>query len=429
MSFDVVLTVVAGTLVVLGLTASLAKRYTLSPFLLAVGVGAVLGPQVLGLADPTAGAVGRTTLLEHTSQVALALSVTSIGFRLQRSDLRANGRRVLSLLIIGMPVMWLVSSAGARLLLGLPWQLALLMGAVLTPTDPAVASTLVQGSFAERMIPQRLRMTLETESGINDGLALPFVLVAALLVAHSGIDTVGDLLLDVLREVGVALVLGPSIGVGVGLLTRIARHRGAVEETFVPILAPATSLVVLGASGLVGASGVLAAFLAGTGLSWTANEPDVRRAVAIAQENFTKVATTLVFLVFGAVLPWGDWGALGLMGVVFAAWVLLLRRPLAGLAALAPTGTGRSSVAFLSWFGPLGVGSIYYVTYIDRFDLAEHGTFFAVVSLAVVVSMVAHTLTATTGMRWYARRTGSEVPDGEESTFPGRCREPVICTA
>lgn len=404
---------------VLGLTASLAKQYTLSPFLLAVVVGAVLGPQVLDVADPTAGTVDRSTLLEQTSRIALALSVTSIGFRLQRGDVRANGRRVLSLLSIGMPVMWLVSAAGAWLLLGLSWPLALVLGAVLTPTDPAVASTLVQGSYAERMLPQRLRMTLEMESGVNDGLALPFVLLAGFLVADSGIDSVDSLLLDMVQEVGVAVLLGPAAGVAVGLLTRLARARGAVEETFIPMLAPATSLLVLAVSGLLGASGVLAAFLAGVGMSWTARDPDVREAVAAAQENFTKVATTVVFLAFGAVLPWSDWVALGASGLVFAAWLLLLRRPVAGLAALAPTRTGRSSMAFLSWFGPLGVGSIYYATYIERFDLAQEGRFFAVVSLAVAVSMVVHTLTATTGMRWYARRTGSDVPDGESSALPG----------
>ncbi len=73
----------------------------------------------------------------------------------------------------------------------------------------------------------------------------------------------------------------------------------------------------------------------------------------------------------------------------------------------------------MSWFGPLGVGSIYYAIYIERFDLAEEDRFFAVVSLVVAVSMIVHTLTATTGMRWYARRTGSEVPEGESSTLPG----------
>lgn len=418
-TLDVVLAIVAGTLVVLGLTASLAKQYTLSPFLLAVVIGAVLGPAVLNLADPTAGVVGRGTLLEQTSRIALALSVTSIGFRLQRSDVRANGRRVLSLLSIGMLIMWLVSSAGAWLLLGLSWPLALLLGAVLTPTDPAVASTLVQGSYAERMLPQRLRMTLEMESGANDGLALPVVLLAGFFLPHSGIDSVTHLLLNMAQEVGIALVLGPVAGVAVGLLTRLARARSAMEETFIPILVPATSLLVLAVAGLLGASGVLAAFLAGVGMSWTARDPDVRRAVAIAQENFTKVATTVVFLAFGAVLPWSDWAALGVSGLVFAAWVLLLRRPLAGVAALAPTRTGRWSVGFLSWFGPLGVGSIYYATYIERFNLAQQGRFFAVVSLTVAVSMVVNTLTATTGMRWYARRTGSEVPDGDSSNLPG----------
>lgn len=419
-TFDVLLTIVAGTLVVLGLTASLVKKYTLSPFLLAVVVGAVLGPQLLDVVDPTAGTVDRSTLLEQTSRIALALSVTSIGFRLQRPDVRANGRRVVSLLTLGMLVMWLVSSVGAWLLLGLSWPLALLLGAVLTPTDPAVASTLVQGSYAERMLPQRLRMTLEMESGVNDGLALPFVLLAGFLVPHSGVDSVGSLLLHITHEVGLAVLLGPVAGVAVGLLTRLARSRGAMEETFLPMLVPATSLLVLALSGLLGSSGILAAFLAGVGMSWTAHDPQVRRGAAIAQENFTKVATTVVFLAFGAVLPWRDWATLGTAGLIFAAWILLLRRPIAGLAALTPTRTGRASVAFLSWFGPIGVGSIYYATYVERFDHVQANRFFAVVSLVVVVSMIAHTLTATIGMRWYARRTGSEVPEGESSTLPGQ---------
>lgn len=289
---NVALVVVAGTLVVLGLTARLAKKSTLSPFLLAVAVGAVLGPQATGIVDVAAQA-DPSQVLEQTSRVALALSVTSIGFRLQLSDLRADARRVVGLLTIGMVVMWLVSSLGAWLLLGLPWQLALLLGAVLTPTDPAVASTLVQGVLAERMLPQRLRMTLETESGANDGLAVMFVLVAALLVPGVGPADGADLTLAILREVGIPLVLGPAIGYTVGRLTRYARAAGTVEETFLPILAPATSLLVLGLVGLLGGSGVLAAFLAGLAMSWVAEDPAARESISIAQENFTKVATTV----------------------------------------------------------------------------------------------------------------------------------------
>lgn len=420
MSFDALLAIVTGTLVVLGLTARMVKQFTLSPFLLAIVVGIVFGPQVLGLADLTAGSVDGSTLLKHTSRVALALSVTSIGFRTQRGDLRANGRRVLSLLSVGMLTMWLVSSVGAWLLLDLPVPLALLLGAVLTPTDPAVASTLVQGTLAERMLPQRLRMTLQMESGINDGLALPFVLIAGLLVTEPGLGIVGDWSLETLRGVGIPLLLGPAIGVAVGALTKAARARGAIEETFLPMLLPAVSLLALALGGLLGASGIFAAFLAGLGVSWTARDQDVRRAAAIAQENFTKVATTVVFLVLGAMLPWGQWSALGLSGAAFGAWVLLLRRPVAGLLALAPTHTGPQSVLFLSWFGPLGVGSVYYATYVERYDIAGYERFFAAATLAVAMSVVVHTLTATAGLHAYARRTGSDAGEGETSTLEGR---------
>lgn len=414
------LALITGTLVVLGLTARVVKQFTLSPFLLAIVVGVVFGPAVLGVVSPVSGAVDRTTLLEQTCRVALALSVTSIGFRTQRGDVRANGRRVLSLLSVGMVGMWLVSSAGAWLLLDLPLALALLLGAVLTPTDPAVASTLVQGALAERLLPQRLRMTLQMESGINDGLALPFVLLAGLLVTRSSEGVVDDWALQVLREVGVPLVLGPALGLAVGKLAKVARAREAVEETFLPMLTPATSLLTVAVGGLVGSSGILAAFLAGVALSWTIEDGDLRRPVSIAQENFTRVATTIVFLLFGAVLPWGQWHALGTAGVGFAVWVLLLRRPVAGLLALAPTATGPRSVAFLSWYGPLGVGSIYYAVYVDRYQLPDHDRFFAAASLAVVVSVVVHTLTSTAGLHAYARSTGSKAAEGETSALEGQ---------
>jgi len=221
------------------------------------------------------------------------------------------------------------------------------------------------------------------------------------------------------RGVGVPLLLGPALGVGVGRLAKLARTKGALEETFVPVLASATSLLTLAVAGLLGASGILAAFLAGLGLSRAADDPDMRRAVSIAQENVTKVATTVAFLLFGAVLPWGGWSALGPSGLAFAGWALLLRRPVAGVLALTPTDTGPRSVAFLSWFGPLGLGGVYDATYVERFDLPDYERFFAAATLAVVVSVLIQGLTATACLRAYARSTGSAVPEGQTSTVQG----------
>lgn len=101
-----------------------------------------------------------------------------------RADLRLIWKRAASLLAIAMIGMWLLTSLGAWLVLGLPLWVGLLLGAILTPTDPVIASTLVTGRLAEANLPRWLRRSLQLQSGANDGLALVFVLVPALVLAR-----------------------------------------------------------------------------------------------------------------------------------------------------------------------------------------------------------------------------------------------------
>lgn len=159
----------------------MVKKHALSPVLLALLAGAVLGPRALDVLDPLA-AVARGELLEQLCRVTLALSVVDIALRLRPADLRDDARRLAVLLVVVMPGMWLVTALGGGLLLGLPLAAALLLGAALTPTDPGVASALVTGTLPNRSLPRRVRMSLQGEAGANDGLALPFVLLSGLLV-------------------------------------------------------------------------------------------------------------------------------------------------------------------------------------------------------------------------------------------------------
>ncbi|WP_432547431.1 cation:proton antiporter domain-containing protein [Kineococcus sp. SYSU DK004] len=398
--------VLAGTLLCLVLVSRVTRRVSLSPVLLALVVGAVLGPQVTGVVDLTAG-VPRHALLELVTLVALGLLTSSIGLRARPEDLRGSARRLVVLLLVVMPAMWLVTALGAGLLLGVPVAVALLLGAVLTPTDPGVASTVTSGVLARTSLPRRLRMSLQLESGANDGLAVPFVVLSGLLLAHPVGESVHRWAVEAGREVGVALVVGPALGLLAAQLLRFAERESAVAETYLPLTGPATALTALAAAHLLGGSGVLAAFLAGLALSLALPQEDLREPVTSFHESLSRVALVAVFLVLGSVLPLGAWAALGPGAFAFAAWVVLLRRLPATLPALRLAGTGTSQALFLGWFGPLGVAGVYYLAHVQRWSPPDGEHLFAVGSLAIVASVAAAGLTSAPGVALYRRREGS----------------------
>jgi sodium/hydrogen antiporter len=414
---DVLLALFAGTVLVLGLASQLLKRNALSPVLLALGVGVLVGPAVLGLLDP-AGAVGRTRLLEEVARVALALGVADIALQVTREDLRRNARRLALLLTVVMVGMWLVTAGGAWLLLGLPVTVALLLGAALTPTDPVVASALANGALARRMLPRRLRRSLQVESGANDGLALPFVLLAGLLVAEPAGTAVSHWLVEAGRELGLAVAIGPLLGWAAARLARLAEQDRLMAGSYVPLLGVATALLTLAVVHLLGGSGVLGAFLASVVLSLTLPD-ELRKPTGETLSAMSRLGVVAVFGVFGTVLPWDGWLALGVPGLLFAAWVLLLRRPPVVWLGLTATSTGPHSRTFLGWFGPLGVAGIYYLAFADRYHFPEYERLFAAGSLAICVSVLVHTLTSSPGVRFYAHRSRSERPEGEESEVLG----------
>lgn len=166
---------------------------------------------------------------------------------------------------------------------------------------------------------------------------------------------------------------------------------------------------------LLGGSGVLGAFLAALALSLTL--PDALRGPV--GEMLSAASRLGVFGVFGTVLPWAGWLALGVPGLLFAAWALLVRRPPVAGAVLLATRTGPRSRLFLAWFGPLGVAGIYYLAYAERYGLPEYEQLFAAGSLAICTSVLVHTLTSTPAVRWYAGRCGTERAEGESVEVEG----------
>lgn len=408
MSIDIALAVTGAAFVVIGLLSTLLRRMLLSSVLVAVAAGIVLGPAGVDLLDPAAVVEDDHRLLEELARTTLAISLVSAGLQVRRRDLRETRRAVTGLLALGMVGMWLTTALGAALVLGLPAWEALLLGAILAPTDPVVASTLVNGRMAEANVPRRLRTTLLSESGANDGLALPLVLLAALMLTRPAGEALADWALEAAIGVGVAVAVGLVAGRVVGRLSERALHRGQIERSSLLGLGLGLALGVLGATHLAGGSGILAGFVAGLAFSFVL-EKHVREELEAVQETVTRFLILPVFILFGALVPWAEIGALGWAGAAFAAWVLVLRRlPVAPLA-LAGVSARRRDVLWLGWFGPMGVAAIYYALFIERYAIPGGHRIAAAAMLVVLASIAVHSLTATPGVRWLAGRPVSTV--------------------
>lgn len=399
MNVDLVLLIVGAMLFGLGLLSAVLKRVFLTTVLAALLLGVVLGPRVLGLIHPAAALESERQVLEALARITLAVSLMSAGLQVSKQDLRQQWRPVVALLGIGMPVMWLVTAAGAYLLLSVPLWMALLIGAILTPTDPVVASTLVTGQMANGNLTPGVRRSLQLESASNDGLALPLVLIGVALAP--GGEGVGHWGFEAVKELTIAVALGALLGFLAGKVVEVALHRWDVEHSNVVTLGLALALGALGSIHLVGGSGVLGVFVASLVFSLVI-ESELRDELEEIEESLVNVLILPVFTFFGAMLPWGAWSGLGAGGVLFALWAVVVRRPPAGFAALSLVRVDRRERIFLSWFGPMGVAALYYALLIERYSVPRHEEIFGAASLAICLSVVIHSVTATPGTRIFA---------------------------
>lgn len=417
---DAALIIVGASLLVLGLLSRVIKRIFLSSVLLALLIGVAVGPEGLAILDPP-GTHEERRVMEELARLTLAIALMGAGLQVTRADLRENARRCFSLLTLGMAGMWIATGLGAWLLLDLPFWAGFLLGAILTPTDPVVASALVTGPLAEKNLPRGLRRTLQIESGANDGLALPFVLLGALMLTMPHGEAVGEWALEAVKQVGLAVAIGLVLGYGAAKLAELSLRGSEMEQPNLLGIGLALALLTLGLVHELGGSGILAVFVAALTFSALLEE-EVREQVKETQETVTKFFILPAFVFFGAILPWSDWVVLGIPGLGFVAWVLLLRRPPVVPLALQMTKTDRRSTAFLAWFGPLGVAAIYYATFIERYAIAESETIFAAASLAICASILVHSMTATPGVRLLARHsplaTLADPLDRESETAP-----------
>lgn len=386
-----------GLALLLALFSPNVRRLPVSGPLLALLLGVLVGPQVLRVvtvAEPL-----RDPLLLEAARLMLAVSLIGVALRFPVRGLRPVLRPVLLLVAVVMPLAALVTAGLGVALLGLPLSLALLLGACLSPTDPVLASDVVSGGPAEEDLPEKTRQVLTEESGVNDGLALPLVLLAlAPVIGHS---LAGEAL-KAGYQVLVATLLGAAIGAATAALLRSAEKRHDVEKPSELVLTLVLAVAVLGACRVLKTDGVLGVFVAGLAYNAVIG-PEEREQQGMLDEVANRYLVVPFFLLVGITLPWSEWSELGAGVLVFPLAVLLLRRPPVLLALGRLLGLRWRDALFVGWFGPIGVSGVFYLAL--ALDEGVSDPRLLPAGMAVVVaSTIAHGISGTPFRRLYAAR-------------------------
>jgi sodium/hydrogen antiporter len=415
--FELSLALFGGLALTLGLLSRWLKQSFISENIVALIVGFTVGPVALGWIDLESWG-DQPLIVERVAEIAVAIALMEIALRLPKKEFLRHLSSYAVLIGGLMPLMWLTTAAIVWVVLDVPFWVAMLIGAVLTPTDPIVASSVVTGPVAEKFLPTRLRDTLWAESGANDGLAYPFVVLPMLVLATSFSQSVGEWVYrTILYETLVAALLGAAIGYGAAYLLFWAEKRHTIERQSFKTYTLALSITTLGITALAGTKGLLAVFVAGVIFHMAVGE-DADEEVEPIQGALDHFFTIPVFALIGITIPLSGWIDLGWSGVLLVAGVILLRRLPMLLLMSRWIGTLRSwpDALFVGWFGPLGIGALYYAAYV----LGETGNedVWIATSLVICSSIVIHGITATPFSYLYARYA----PAGSQE-FPDQGRE------
>lgn len=385
-----------GVLAVVAALSGLMRGTVLSASVLSVALG-------IGLASAgVVSAEARSPAIVELIELALIVTLFSDGMYVERELLLRHWSPVARSLTLAMPITIGLLGLAAKLLFGeLSWAEAFLLGAILAPTDPVVTSAVV----TSRLVPPSVRHTLNLESGLNDGLALPFVLFFLVFASPTG--DAGD---EALKLAGEA-VIGALIGLGLGYLGgRLHRSLpdGGVVPRYEGIYAISFGLVAFGLSEATFGNGLIAAFLCGIAMG--ATEHEVPEGFVEFAENVSTILQVITFFVFGALIVATGFDHSVPPLLVFVVFALLVGRPAAVLLSFVRTKMPRPERLFIAWFGPKGVASMLFALLALKSEIGNGELIFDVAAITVIVSIVVHGLTDTVGARWIARRTGVERP-------------------
>jgi len=391
---------VALLVAVVALSREAERAFTSAIVYLAFGVIAALALTVFGSEplDPQDDA----ELIERLTELGVIIALFGAGLRLDRALRWSEWSSTVRLIGLVMPLTIGAVALFAGTAMGLSLGAAVILGAVLAPTDPVLANEVQVGPPGEPDESEP-HFALASEAGLNDGLAFPFVLLGLFIAAEEGSGWLAEwVAADVVYAIAVACAIGAAAGLGLGELASWLRERESLRPELDAYLAIAIVLMVYGTTELVGAYGFLAAFVSGLAFRRHEQRGEHHERVhggAVTIENVSELALVMLL---GSTITLTGLAEPGLAGWLLVPLLLLLIRPSATALAFAGSRLSRRERLFVGWFGIRGIGSFYYVAVVLGTGVlteAEELTIYWTVVACVAASIVVHGVSSASATR------------------------------
>ena len=374
-----------------------------SASLIYLGLGAVAAAAIQLLDVSWLDPFEDEQVIEHIAEIALIFALFSSGLKLDRALRWRDWSSVARLLAIAMPLTMAGIALFGTQVMGLSLGAALLLGAILSPTDPVLAGDIGVGPPGDEA-EHEPNFALTAEAGANDGLAAPLVLLGILVAEDGGTAWLGDwLLADVLYACVAGVIVGVAVGWGAAWSVHWLRDRELLAPAFDGYHAVATALVIYGLAEVAGGYGFLAVFAGGLAFRRYEHGHELNGRVHEGAEQVEKFMELAAILLLGSLLSSAGLGEPGWAGWALAVVLLVVIRPVAVLLSLlggnVESAGGR---AFVAWFGVRGVGTLYYTALVvgaGALSGAEEQTVVWTAIACVIVSIIVHGVTGGPALR------------------------------
>ena len=398
--------------------AAVSRRLSgsmVTPAIVFVAGGILASDEVLGWLDPTISSESVRWIAEATLTLVLFSDASTIDV----DALRREYIVPLRLLAIGLPLTIAAGAlAGVTVLGELSVIEAVLLAIVLAPTDAALGQAVV----TDRRVPSRVRQGLNVESGLNDGICVPLLLIAiAVAEAEEGAIGNGAAVRLVLEEIGYGSVGGVVAGLAAALVLRFCVPRRLVESSWLQVIPVAAALLAYGLAVWMGGSGFIAAFVGGA--VFGAVRREVGGEVTFFLEETGSLFGAATFVLFGAVMLVPVLGDLTANVILYSLLSLTVVRMVPVALALLGSDARRPTVAFLGWFGPRGLASIVFAVILaGEADLVHESVLLDTIFVTIALSVLLHGLTAsplaTRYAAWFAAHPADAAPSFESVPAP-----------
>lgn len=376
--------------------ALVQRRLTTTPItgpIVFVGLGLLAGSSVFGII--TANSEDVVTVVDVLFQATLVLVLFTDAAALHFSSWRRDAALPGRLLGIGLPLTIAVGAFLAAVLftdLSL-WEAAII-GAIIAPTDAALGEAVISNP----RVPDRIRQALDVESGLNDGVSLPFVLIFIGLASESSAT---GAVATFLREIGVALAIGVVVGMLAGWLLVRASDEGWMGSAWSSIAVIAVAVIAFVAADVGGGSGFIATFVAGLSYG-NVTRGRIKENEKLAA-NLSSAMVQVSFLAFGALVLEPALGEMTWQVILMAVLALTIARIAPVAASMIGNKLSGPTILYLGWFGPRGLATIVFAALVvTDADLPGNEKIVTVAVITVGLSVLVHGLTAYPGSQRYA---------------------------